>query len=158
MPILSAVPDNPAALDEPMGLDHRWLILIPLSYFALILVAAKFGKRLSWAMSAGTLGVALLVIADASSFWSANNPSWMTERTFATKGGKDQRNTAEDISIGGGKALAESAIVGIGASIVTGSFWPWAVQALYFGANWPFHHWAMLNPHDNDHSIASQPG
>lgn len=158
MPPLRAVSDEDplADLDRP-GLDHRWLLLIPASYLLLVLIGRSLRRPLSWTMNATVLGLALLVIADASSFWSANNPSLMTERTFTTKGGKKASDTTTDIQIGGVKAIVESIIVGIGASLVVGSFWPWAAQGVYMATNWPYHHWALTHPH-GDTDIASQPG
>jgi hypothetical protein len=145
-------PDAP-----PPGLDHRWLLIIPASYLLLLVMAGGLRKPLTWAMNATVLGLALLVIADASSFWSANNPSFMTERTFTTTGGKKAADTTMDIQIGGVKAIIESALVGIGASLVVGSFWPWAAQGIYMVSNWPYHQWGLTHPH-GDTDIANQAG
>jgi hypothetical protein len=129
------------------GLDHRWLLIIPASFLLLLFTAAALHRKLTWRASPEAVGIALLVIADASSFWSANNPSGFTVRSFSTEGGTKHAQACTDIQIGGVKALAESAVVAIGASVLTGSYLPWAVQAAYLAVDWGYFDWALRNPH-----------
>lgn len=144
--------------EKPGGMDHRWLLIIPLSLVILLIASSRLHRRLSWQITAGTLGIALLTIADASSFWSANNPSGFTVRSFATEGGDKHRRAVEDIQMGATKAVAESAIIGIGGSILTGSFLPWVAQASYLVVDWAWYEWCLRNPHTGRTGIASQAG
>ena len=129
------------------GLDHRWLLIIPLSFLLLTFLAASMKRKLTWKADPATLGLALLVIADASSFWSANNPSGFTVRSFSTEGGAKHDQACTDIQIGSVKAIAESAIIAIGASLLTGSYLPFAAQATYLLGDWFYYDWALNNPH-----------
>jgi hypothetical protein len=139
--------DTPAAGDVRMGLDHRWLLIIPASFVLLLVIATAMGRKLTWKADPATLGLALLVIADASSFWSANNPSGFTVRSFSTEGGDKHDQACTDIQIGSVKAIGESAIIAIGASLLTGSLLPWAAQAVYLLGDWFYYDWALNNPH-----------
>jgi hypothetical protein len=129
------------------GLDHRWLLLIPVSFLLLIAVASLLGRKLAWNTSPEAVGLSLLIIADASSFWSANNPSGFTIRSFSTEGGDKHDQAATDIQIGGVKAIVESAVVAIGASVLTGSYLPWFAQAAYLAVDWVYFDWALRTPH-----------
>lgn len=103
---------------------------------------------ISWKMDSVILGITLLIIADASSFWSANNPSGFTERRFAGEGGMVEDETKVDILyLGGGKAMVETLIVGYGGALVTGSWWPLASGMIYQAANYLWHKWHIENPH-----------
>jgi hypothetical protein len=109
-------------------------------------------------MNPTILATSLLVIADASSFWSANNPSFMTERRFTTESEQTAAETKIDIRAGGAKAVVESVIVGYGASIVVKSWWPLAVPLGYLTINWIWHEWAMSHPHPTGESMSNQAG
>lgn len=114
--------------------------------------------KLSWKLNAEIAGMTLLTIADASSFWSANNPSFMTVRTFRTAGGKKADDTRKDIYIGSAKATAETIIVGYGACLLTKSWWPLAAPLAYIAFDWWFYEWALRHPHDDNgiNDIADQ--
>jgi hypothetical protein len=137
------------------GLNHRWLLLIPVSFLLLIVVSSLLRRPLRWKASPDSVALSLLIIADASSFWSANNPSGFTIRSFSTEGGEKHDQAATDIQIGGVKAIVESAVVAIGASVLTGSYLPWASQAAYLAVDWLYFDWALRNPHDGP-GIAQQ--
>jgi hypothetical protein len=109
-----------------------------------------------WKMSPTILATTLLVIADASSFWSANNPSFMTERRFTTNSPQTAAETKTDIRAGGAKAALESMLVGYGASIVTKSWWPLAIPLGYLAFNWAWHEWAMSHPHPTSTPMDNQ--
>lgn len=111
---------------------------------------------ISWRMDATILGITLLIIADASSFWSANNPSFFTVRTFTTESEEKARNTKTDIRAGGGKATIETAIVGYGACLVTRSWWPLAAALGYMAVDWAWYEWAMKHPHSSSVGMAEQ--
>jgi hypothetical protein len=110
----------------------------------------------SWKMNPTILGIALLTIADASSFWSANNPSFFTVRHFTTQGDQKAADTRTDIYAGGAKATVETVIVGFGGVLITKSWWPLAAPLAYMGICWAWYKWALDNPHDNAEPIADQ--
>jgi hypothetical protein len=115
-------------------------------------------KSITWRMDATILGIALLIIADASSFWSANNPSFFTVRHFTTESEEKAQTTKTDIRAGGGKATIETVIVGYGAVLVTRSWWPLASALSYMAVDWVWYEWAMQHPHANTTGIAQQEG
>lgn len=112
--------------------------------------------NITWRMNPTILGITLLIIADASSFWSANNPSFFTVRHFTTESEEKARTTKVDIRAGGGKATLETAVVGYGAALVTKSWWPLAAALGYMGIDWMWYEWAMKHPHANSKGIAEQ--
>lgn len=141
-------PAAPAKPGRPeTGLTHAWLLIIPASFVLLLVLSSRVGRKLTWSVGPEVIGLALLTIADASSFWSANNPSGFTVRSFATEGGAKHDQAVTDIQIGSVKAIGESAIVGIGASLLTGSLLPWAAQAAYLLGDWGYYHWCLTHPH-----------
>lgn len=106
--------------------------------------------------SVAAAGLALLTIADASSFISANNPSiFFTTRAFSTQGGNKLDNAKEDIRLGVGKAIIETTIVGYGAVLITGSWWPLVIPLAYCAIDWAAYEWALAHPHAGT-DIASQ--
>lgn len=109
-----------------------------------------------WALNAEVLGLSLLTIADAAGFWSANNPSFMTTRSFTTAGGNKADTVREDITIGGVKAVVETVLVGFGAALVVKSWWPLLVPIVYMVVQWCFFAWALRNPHGHADSIGAQ--
>jgi hypothetical protein len=114
--------------------------------------------NITWRMNPTILGITLLIIADASSFWSANNPSFFTVRHFTTESEEKAKTTKTDIRAGGGKATVETAIVGYGAALVTRSWWPLAAALGYMAVDWAWYEWAMKHPHGNTKGIAEQEG
>lgn len=102
------------------------------------------------------VGISLLAIADAAAFWSANNPSFMTTRSFRTAGGNKAENVAKDIRIGGTKATIETALVAAGAALITDSWLPFILPMLYIGIQWLMFEWALANPHGEVETIADQ--
>jgi len=109
-------------------------------------------------MNPTILGITLLIIADASSFWSANNPSFFTVRHFTTESEHKAQTTKIDIRAGGGKATLETAVVSYGACLVTKSWWPLAAAMGYMAIDWAWYEWAMKNPHSHAVDIAQQDG
>ena len=109
-------------------------------------------------MNPTILGITLLIIADASSFWSANNPSFFTVRHFTTESAERAETTKTDIRAGGGKATLETLIVGYGAALVTSSWWPLASALGYMAIDWAWYEWAMQHPHPKTKGIAEQEG
>jgi hypothetical protein len=111
---------------------------------------------IGWTMSAEILGMSLLTIADGAAFWSANNPSFMTTRSFTTAGGNKAETIREDIRIGGVKAVIETALVGFGAALILSSWWPLLLPMVYMVVQWLFFAWALKNPHGHAEGIAAQ--
>lgn len=111
---------------------------------------------LTWKLDPETFGVAALCAGDAFAAWSANNPSLMTTRTFRTKGGVDAKNVANDIILGGLAGTGVALLVGLGGSLITGSWWPLVFTAAMLGYEWLLYAWALQNPHNNRRSIADQ--
>ena len=112
--------------------------------------------NLTWKMSPEIFGVMALCMGDAAAFWSANNPSVMTVRTFRRKGGKEAYHTARDIRLGGSIATAWMLLVGIGGSAVTRSWWPIAGTAAAAVVQWAVWEWAIANPHGITGDMAQQ--
>lgn len=113
-------------------------------------------EGIGFAMNADVLGMSLLTIADAAAFWSANNPSFMTTRSFTTAGGNKAETVQTDIVIGGVKGTIETAIVGFGAALVTRSWWPFLFPLAYMIVQWLFFLWALRHPHGHASTIADQ--
>lgn len=107
-------------------------------------------------MNPTILGISLLTIADASSFWSANNPSFFTVRTFTTKGDQQAEHARTDIYAGGAKATVETVAIGFGGAFVTKSWWPLAIPLAYMGICWAWYKWALDNPHPTAEPMADQ--
>lgn len=114
--------------------------------------------NITWRMNPTILGITLLIIADASSFWSANNPSFFTVRTFTTESAQKAKDTKTDIRAGGAKATIETVIVGYGSALVTKSWWPLAGALGYMVVDWVWYEWAMQHPHANNKGMAEQEG
>lgn len=112
--------------------------------------------KIGWKLDPTIAGLALLTIADASSFWSANNPSFFTVRHFTTQGDQKASDTRNDIHIGSLKATAETIIIGTGAVLITKSWWPLVAPLGYIALDWWFYEWAMNHPHANNENIATQ--
>lgn len=110
----------------------------------------------TWALTAEVFGVTALVMGDAAAFWSANNPSVMTVRTFRRKGGKEAEHTASDIRMGGLIATAWMLLVGFGGSAVTKSWWPLAGAVGAGVVQWCVWEWAIANPHGITGGMAEQ--
>ena len=110
----------------------------------------------SWKLTAEVFGVTALVMGDAAAFWSANNPSVMTVRTFRRKGGEEAEHTARDIRMGGGIATLWMLLVGFGGSAVTKSWWPLAGAVGAGAVQWAVWEWAIRNPHGITGDMASQ--
>lgn len=110
----------------------------------------------TWKLSGEIFGVTALVMGDAAAFWSANNPSVMTTRTFRRKGGKESEHTARDIRLGGAVATGWTLLVGFGGSAVTKSWWPFTGAVLAIAVQWCVWEWAMANPHGITGDMASQ--
>jgi hypothetical protein len=101
----------------------------------------------TWKLTAEIFGVTALVMGDAAAFWSANNPSLMTVRTFRRKGGKEAEHTARDIRVGGLIATGWILLVGYGGSAVTKSWWPLAGAVAAGAVQWLVWEWGIRNPH-----------
>lgn len=112
--------------------------------------------KIGWKANPTVAGLALLTIADASSFWSANNPSFFTVRHFTSSDDQRAEDTKIDIYIGSAKATLETVLVGVGAVLITKSWWPLAAPLGYIALDWLFYEWALRHPHDNNVSIEDQ--
>lgn len=112
--------------------------------------------KIGWKIDPTIAGLTFLTIADASSFWSANNPSFFTVRHFTTEGDQKAEDTRTDIYIGSLKATLETITVGFGGALITKSWWPLAGPMIYIALDWWFYKWALDNPHKNNQPIAQQ--
>lgn len=110
----------------------------------------------TWKLTAEAFGVTALVMGDAAAFWSANNPSVMTVRTFRRKGGAEAEHTKNDIRFGGAIASGWMLLVGFGGSAVTKSWWPLAGAVAAGAVQWFVWEWAIRNPHGVTGDMASQ--
>ena len=110
---------------------------------------------ITWRMDATILGISLLTVADASSFVSANNPSFLTTRRFAGNTTQVKQETAQDIHLGLGKATLETIAIGFGGALVTKSWWPLALPIAYMALQLGWFRWALANPHPKSPDIGS---
>lgn len=122
---------------------------------------------LSWKLDVPIFGVAALVAGDAAAFWSANNPSIFTTRSFRSKHGIEAENTAEDIRLGGMFGTMLAVLVAVGGAIVAGqherggrrltvNVWPLIAVAIVLVFQWAVYEWSLANPHGLRQSIADQ--
>jgi hypothetical protein len=102
---------------------------------------------LSWKFDAEIAGLTALVMADAAAFQSGMNPSFFTMRAFTDQGGEKAENTKKDVRIGStiGSALALTA--GIGASLVSSSWWPFLGTIITLTVIIFAYEWAINHPH-----------
>lgn len=112
--------------------------------------------KISWHMDADTAGVAALVAADAAAFLSGVNPSLFTMRAFRSEGGEKAETTKTDIRIGSAIGGLLAIIVGIGATLITKSWWPLVVTVLVLAVMIGSYEWAIANPHNRGGDIATQ--
>jgi hypothetical protein len=113
-------------------------------------------KAITWRMDATVLGMSLLTIADAAAFWSANNPSFMTVRSFTTAGGNKAETVRTDIKIGSLFGTGETVVVGFGAALISRSWWPLVLPGAYLALKWAQYRWALDHPHGHAETIADQ--
>jgi hypothetical protein len=111
---------------------------------------------IGWKMDPTVLGIALLTIADSSSFVSANNPSGFTFRRFSGQNDKIRSETWEDAHLGLGKAGLETLAVGFGGALITESWWPLILPMAYLMLQVGWTRWNLNNPHTESTSISSQ--
>jgi hypothetical protein len=97
-----------------------------------------------------------LMVADVSSFCSANCPSLFTFRAFSTAGGNKLDDATEDMRIGVGKAAIETVILGAALSVIFHSWWVLAAGLVYLVATFLFYRWGLAHPHAAGEGIADQ--
>lgn len=104
--------------------------------------------KLDWSIDPETAGIAALVAADAASFLSGLNPSFFTMRAFVSSGDPLKADrSAKDIRIGSAVGTALALLVGFGGSLVTGSWWPFAMTLLVLITIIGSYEYALRNPH-----------
>ena len=109
-----------------------------------------------WAMSPEIAAACGLMVADVSSFCSANNPSFFTFRSFSTAGGNKLEDATEDMRIGIAKAALETCILGVALSVIFRSWWVFVAALVYLASEYLFYRWALAHPHETAEDIASQ--
>lgn len=80
---------------------------------------------ISWRVSTDTVVMSALVIGDAFNFFSANGPSYMTTKEFASQ----KPQAAESIRLGYRIGSAEALLVGGAITLYTRSWLPLAATA-----------------------------
>ncbi len=96
----------------------------------------------SWKLTGETMGLAALVAGDSAAFLSGVNPSHFTIRTFRSDWARPEQ-TAKEIHIGMAIGNALSLMVGIGATMVSGSWWPFALSLITSVALDASYEWAL---------------
>lgn len=112
--------------------------------------------KMSWKVSPEVVGLSALVAGDVAAFASGANPSIFTVRTFRKDSGPDAEHTREDIYIGMFVFSALGLIVGAGAGLLAGSWWPIVTALLFIALFVVMYRWALANPHNRRSTIADQ--
>jgi hypothetical protein len=103
---------------------------------------------LTWKFDGEIIGLTALVMADAAAFQSGMNPSFFTMRAFTSSGGEKAENTKTDIHIGETIGTVLALTAGIGASLVSSSWWPFAGTILTLVVIIAAYEYALSHPHD----------
>ena len=119
-------------------------------------MAALALGAIGWGMSTEIAAACGLMVADVSSFCSANNPSFFTFRAFSTAGGSKLDDADEDMKIGIAKAALETFVLGFALSAIFHSWWVLAAGIVYLIFTFAFYRWALAHPHDSAVDIAAQ--
>ena len=109
-----------------------------------------------WAMSTEIAAAGGLLVADVSSFCSANCPSLFTFRAFSTAGGNKLAWADEDMKIGITKAALETVVLGVALSVIFHSWWILVAGLVYLVATFLFYRWGLAHPHEGGEDIAAQ--
>lgn len=110
---------------------------------------------LTWKMDPETMGLAMLAAGDAAAMLSGVNPSLFTIRTFRDSKIHAAR-TARDIRYGMALGSSLALVVGWGATLVSGSYWPLFVTMLTLIVLDGAYEWAIRTPHGLHSTIADQ--
>jgi hypothetical protein len=111
---------------------------------------------IGWGMSTEIAAACGLMVADVSSFCSANNPSFFTFRSFSTAGGNKADDADEDMKIGIAKAALETFVLGLALSAIFHSWWIFVAGLVYLIFTFLFYRWALAHPHESAVDIAGQ--
>jgi hypothetical protein len=109
-----------------------------------------------WAMSTEIAAASGLMVADVSSFCSANCPSLFTFRAFSTAGGAKRDDADEDMKIGIAKAALETVVLGVALSVIFHSWWIFVAGLVYLLFTFLFYRWGLAHPHEHGEGIAEQ--
>ena len=102
-------------------------------------------------VTAGAAGLFILAMGEVPNYYSGLLPSLMTIRRFSA----DDRDTSTlRLAMVGASGFA--ALVGIGASLISGSPWPILGTLLAMGFLVFGYEWAIRNPHDDATPINRQ--
>ena len=102
-------------------------------------------------VAVGTAGLFLLAVGEVPNYLSGVLPSWMTIRRFSA----DNRDTATLRAgelFGAGFAL----LVGAGASLIAGSWWPLIGTLVAAAVLMVGYEWAIRHPHEDARPINMQ--
>src|ERR1051326_8271955 len=113
-------------------------------------------SQLSFKSDPEIIGLTALVMADAAAFLSGVNPSLFTMRAFTDAGGANADNTKKDIRIGSAIGSGLALIAGVGASLVSGSWWPIIGTVITLVVIIGSYEWAVNNPHGYGSDIGGQ--
>ncbi|MGD0220654.1 MAG: hypothetical protein ABSC73_09410 [Acidimicrobiales bacterium] len=111
---------------------------------------------IGWGMSTEIAAACGLMVADVSSFCSANNPSFFTFRAFSTAGGNKAEDADEDMKIGIAKAALETVVLGLALAAIFHSWWILLAGLFYLVFTALFYRWALAHPHEAPDEIAAQ--
>lgn len=101
--------------------------------------------KLSWALDAESMGLAVLAAGDSAAFLSGMNPSIFTIRHFQSEWSDGQ--TTSDIRTGMAIANVLAILVGWGSTVVTQSWWPLTMTAAVTLILDLAYEWALRHPH-----------
>jgi len=93
------------------------------------------------------VGLAALCAADAAAFLSGMNPSFFTMRAFTSAGGEKAENTKKDIRVGSAVGAGLALLAGIGASLISESWWPILATAATLVVIIGAYEYAVSHPH-----------
>jgi hypothetical protein len=111
--------------------------------------------KLTWDLDTETMGVVALVVGDVFSTLAGVNPSVFTIRTFRGVTSHAEM-TAQDIHIGMVFGSAVALAVALGGTLVTRSWWPFAVGVGAVALADGIYEWALRNPHNLHSTMADQ--
>jgi hypothetical protein len=112
--------------------------------------------QLTFKADAEIIGLTALVMADAAAFLSGVNPSLFTMRAFTDAGGAKADNTKNDIRLGSAIGSGLALIAGVGASLVSKSWWPIIGTVVTLVVIIGSYEWAINNPHGYGANIGAQ--
>lgn len=100
---------------------------------------------IGWSVNDKTINITALCVADAAAMLGAFNPNIFSIRIF----GSADADTAQSVHIGMGLGSFIALSVGLGGTLVSGSWWPLVATLLALGVLCGAYEWALQNPHSS---------